>query len=70
MLIGWFPGHMNKARKDIIHALKKVHAVLEVVDARLPYSSENPLLHELVGDKPALKLLNKSDLADQVQNRI
>lgn len=64
MQIGWYPGHMNKARKDIIHALKKVHAILEVVDARLPYSSENPLLRELAGDKPRLKLLNKSDLAD------
>ena len=64
MLIGWYPGHMNKARKDIIHALKKVHAVVEVVDARLPYSSENPLLHELTGTKPTLKLLNKADLAD------
>jgi ribosome biogenesis GTPase A len=55
---------MNKARKEIIHALKKVHAILEVVDARLPYSSENPLLRELTGDKPVLKLLNKADLAD------
>jgi ribosome biogenesis GTPase A len=64
MLIGWYPGHMNKARKEIIHALKKVHAILEVVDARLPYSSENPLLRELTGDKPVLKLLNKADLAD------
>ncbi|MDG2174853.1 MAG: ribosome biogenesis GTPase YlqF [Gammaproteobacteria bacterium] len=64
MLIGWYPGHMNKARKEIIHALKKVHAILEVVDARLPYSSENPLLRELTGDKPVLKLLNKTDLAD------
>lgn len=63
-MIGWYPGHMNKARKDIIHTLKKVHAILEVVDARLPYSSENPLLAELAGDKPALKLLNKADLAD------
>lgn len=64
MQIGWYPGHMNKARKDIIHALKKVHAILEVVDARLPYSSENPLLQQLAGDKPTLKLLNKADLAD------
>ena len=70
MVIGWYPGHMNKARKEIIHALKKVHAVLEVVDARLPYSSENPLLHELAGDKPGLKLLNKSDLADPELNQV
>jgi len=64
MAIGWYPGHMNKARKEIIHALKNVHAVLELVDARLPYSSENPLLNELAGEKPILKILNKSDLAD------
>ncbi len=70
MVIGWYPGHMNKARKEIIHALKKVHAILEVVDARLPYSSENPLLHELADDKPILKLLNKSDLADPKLNRV
>jgi len=70
MQIGWYPGHMNKARKDIIHALKKVHAVLEIVDARLPYSSENPLLQQLAADKPILKLLNKSDLADPELTRI
>ena len=64
MPIGWYPGHMNKARKDITRALKKVHAVLEIVDARLPYSSENPLLRQLAAGKPALKLLNKADLAD------
>lgn len=69
-MIGWYPGHMNKARKDIIHTLKKVHAILEVVDARLPYSSENPLLGELAGDKPALKLLNKADLADPANTAI
>ena len=69
MRIGWYPGHMNKARKEIIHALRKVHAILEVVDARLPYSSENPLLHELAGDKPMLKLLNKADLADPACTR-
>ena len=44
MQIGWYPGHMNKARKDIIHVLKKVHAVLEIVDARLPYSSEKSII--------------------------
>lgn len=64
MQIGWYPGHMNKARKDITRALKKVHAILEIVDARLPYSSENPLLQQLAGTKPRLKLLNKADLAD------
>lgn len=69
MVIGWYPGHMNKARKDIIHALKQVHGIVEVVDARLPYSSENPLLRELVGERPKLKLLNKADLADPAMTR-
>jgi len=70
MRIGWYPGHMNKARKDITRALKKVHAVLEIVDARLPYSSENPLLQNLAASKPIFKLLNKSDLADPEKTRI
>jgi len=69
MQIGWYPGHMNKARKEIIQSLKKVHAILEIVDARLPYSSQNPLLQELAGDKPSLLILNKSDLADPDKTR-
>jgi ribosome biogenesis GTPase A len=64
MAIGWYPGHMHKARKDITIALQQVDAVLEIVDARLPYASENPLLNKLIGDKPRLRVLNKSDLAD------
>jgi ribosome biogenesis GTPase A len=64
MTIGWYPGHMHKARKDITQALQQVDAVLEVVDARLPYSSENPLLNKLIGDTPRIRVLNKNDLAD------
>lgn len=64
MTIGWYPGHMHKARKDITLALHHVDAVIEVVDARLPYSSENPLLNRLIGHKPRLRVLNKADLAD------
>jgi ribosome biogenesis GTPase A len=64
MTIGWYPGHMHKARKDITLALHQVDAVIEVVDARLPYSSENPLLNRLIGQKPRLRILNKADLAD------
>jgi ribosome biogenesis GTPase A len=55
---------MNKARKDITLALQQVDAVIEIVDARLPYSSENPLLNKLIGAKPRLRLLSKADLAD------
>lgn len=64
MTIGWYPGHMNKARKDIIKTIQRVDAVIEIVDARLPYSSENPLINEIIGSTPRLKVLNKADLAD------
>jgi ribosome biogenesis GTPase A len=64
MAIGWYPGHMHKARKDITQALGKVDAVIELVDARLPHASENPLLNKLIGSKPRLRVLNKADLAD------
>ncbi|NND99565.1 MAG: ribosome biogenesis GTPase YlqF [Pirellulaceae bacterium] len=65
MAIQWFPGHMHKARLEIQATLPKVHVVIEVLDARIPYSSENPLLAELRGDKPCLKVLAKCDLADE-----
>lgn len=64
MAIGWYPGHMHKARKDITQALQQVDAVIEMVDARLPYSSENPLLNKLIGKKARIRVLNKNDLAD------
>ena len=64
MKIGWFPGHMAKARKQIAAELGKIDLVVEILDARLPMSSANPLLQELRGDKPCIKLLNKQDLAD------
>ena len=63
-MIHWYPGHMHKAGKEFKQILPQVDLVIEVLDARLPGSSENPLLAELRGDKPCLKLLNKSDLAD------
>ena len=64
MAVNWFPGHMHKARKKIKEAMPKIDLVIEVMDARLPYSSENPLVSELRGDRPCIKVLNKSDLAD------
>ncbi|OUR97994.1 ribosome biogenesis GTPase YlqF [Gammaproteobacteria bacterium 42_54_T18] len=64
MSIQWYPGHMNKARKQIIELLPQVDLVIEVTDARIPYSSENPLLASIRGDKPCIKVLTKSDLAD------
>lgn len=64
MAIQWFPGHMNKAKKAITERLKSVDMVIEMLDARLPASSENPLLAQLSKGKPKLKILNKQDLAD------
>ena len=63
-MIQWYPGHMHKAGKEFRKILPQVDIVIEVLDARLPGSSENPLLARLRGDKPVIKLLNKSDLAD------
>ncbi|WP_110186149.1 ribosome biogenesis GTPase YlqF [Pokkaliibacter plantistimulans] len=64
MSIQWFPGHMHKARKDIAKAMPDIDVVIEVVDARIPYSSSNPMVRRLSEGKPMIKLLNKSDLAD------
>ncbi len=62
--IQWFPGHMSKARRQVQENLKHVDFVTIVVDARLPLSSQNPMLTKIVGDKPKLLILNKADLAD------
>ncbi len=62
--INWFPGHMHKARKEIAEVMPHVDVIIEVIDARIPFSSENPLVPSLRGDKPLIKLLNKADLAD------
>jgi ribosome biogenesis GTPase A len=64
MPIHWFPGHMATARREIRKAMPEVSLVIEVVDARIPFSSENPLVAELRGDKPRIQILNKADLAD------
>lgn len=64
MNIQWFPGHMTKAIRMMEENLKLIDIVLELVDARLPLSSRNPKIDELVGNKPHLILLNKSDIAD------
>ncbi len=64
MSINWFPGHMHKARKEIAEILSQVDIILELIDARIPFSSENPLVPALRGDTPCIKLLTKADLAD------
>jgi ribosome biogenesis GTPase A len=70
MHIQWFPGHMNKARQELKKALPNVDLLIEVLDARLPFSSENPMLTTIRGEKPCIKLLNKADLADAGTTRI
>ncbi|GAB1108555.1 MULTISPECIES: ribosome biogenesis GTPase YlqF [Shewanella] len=70
MAIQWYPGHMHKARKEIEEVMPQIDLVIEVLDARIPYSSENPMVAKLRQDKPCIKLLNKSDLADpEITNR-
>jgi len=68
--MNWYPGHMNKAKKDIQHALNHIDVVIELLDARVPYSSRNPVLQDLIKTKPSLIVFNKIDLADQVQSKL
>jgi ribosome biogenesis GTPase A len=71
MSIQWFPGHMNAARKKAAESMEKVDLVIEVLDARLPQASANPMIDELrrARQRPCLKILNKSDLSDPVATR-
>ena len=62
--IHWYPGHMAKTKKEIIEKVKLVDVVLELVDARLPFSSQNPIVDKMIGNTPKIILFNKSDLAD------
>jgi ribosome biogenesis GTPase A len=62
--IQWFPGHMNKARNEVKEIMPQMDVIIEVLDARIPYSSENPMVAALRGEKPVIKILNKADLAD------
>lgn len=64
MSIQWFPGHMAKARRLLLEQLKWVDVVLELADARIPFSSRNPMLNKILGNKQKLLLLNKADVAD------
>lgn len=64
MTIQWYPGHMHKARKQIEEVMPTIDLIIEVLDARIPFSSSNPMIAEMRNQKPCLKLLNKIDLAD------
>ncbi len=65
MLIQWYPGHMHKASREIKAAMEHIDLTIEILDARIPFSSQNPALAKLRGDKPCIKVLSKCDLADE-----
>lgn len=67
--IQWYPGHMAKAKREIADAAKLVDVVIELIDARIPKSSRNPILNEIIGNKPRVIVLNKADLADSEANK-
>lgn len=69
MTIQWFPGHMAKARREVSENLKLVDIIFELVDARLPLSSRNPMIDEVINQKPRLLILNKQDMADENETR-
>lgn len=64
MVIQWYPGHMAKAKREVSEQLKKVDVVFELVDARIPYSSRNPMIDEVIQRKPRVVILNKKDMAN------
>ena len=70
MAIQWFPGHMHLTRKAIGERIREIDVVIELLDARLPGSSANPMLAELIQGKPALKVLSKQDLADPARTAL
>lgn len=65
MTIQWFPGHMAKARREVTEQLKMVDVVFELVDARIPLSSRNPMIDDIVKQKPRVVILNKKDMSKQ-----
>ncbi|MDD4212656.1 MAG: ribosome biogenesis GTPase YlqF [Bacilli bacterium] len=68
-MIQWFPGHMMKAKKEMAEILRLIDIVIELIDARIPQSSQNPLFHDIVKNKPRLLLLTKSMLADDAMTK-
>lgn len=69
MNINWYPGHMKKTKESIERNLSMVDIVYEIIDARIPYSSRNPIIDEIIGDKPRLIIMAKEDLADDRANK-
>jgi ribosome biogenesis GTPase A len=70
MNINWYPGHMKKTRESIKKSLTMVDVVFELIDARIPFSSQNPEIDSIVGNKPRVIILNKSDLASSYGNKL
>lgn len=68
-VIQWFPGHMAKTRRLIAENLKEVDIIVEILDARIPYSSKNPEIAKIIGDKPCLTVLNKCSIADKAMTK-
>lgn len=68
--INWYPGHMAKTKKQIIEDLKLIDVVIEILDSRIPISSQNPDIAEITKNKDKIIILNKSDLADKKQNEL
>ena len=64
MVIQWYPGHMAKAKREVTEQLKKVDVVFELVDARIPYSSRNPMIDDVINQKPRVVILNKKDMSN------
>ncbi len=67
--VQWFPGHMAKTRRKIKESLPLVDAVVEILDARIPRSSQNPEIAEIIGEKPHIAILNKCDIADDAATK-
>ncbi|MCZ0755329.1 ribosome biogenesis GTPase YlqF [Anoxybacillus sp. J5B_2022] len=65
MMIQWFPGHMAKAKREVQEKLKLIDVVFELLDARIPLSSRNPMIDEILTNRPRIILLNKADMADE-----
>ena len=66
--INWYPGHMTKAKRMMAECLPLIDVAIELVDARIPFSSKNPDIAKMTENKPKFIVLNKSDLSDPVQN--
>ena len=70
MEIQWYPGHMTKARRQMQEDLKLIDIIIELIDARIPYSGRNPDIRSMGAQKSRVIVLNKSDLADERKNRL